>query len=737
MATSVRLRKLNHDYEEHVYAGLIGQAIGAGLGRHHLGDVRTLPRNELGKIGYDLSLRGDFSSAFANTAIVSALTSVRVLEDFGYSSSFSSENVAQTWLNYAVENRSVLWWGGVGHSAPHTAFKRLKKSISTPENGVLSVVGSPVAEQSGAEASATVWGLVCPGDVERAVELAAKAARVCYDGEAVFAAQAVAAMVAAAFIPNQSIDDLVQIAEDALPKESAVAKMIADLRGWNASGEVWQHTRERMIEAFGGSAFDEHHVVPHFAGVIMALLLGNGELPRSLALAASAGWGTASNLSIIGCVLGVRIGLVGIDNCLAWRAAIGDVLHLPSADAGRCVTDVATEALALARMGREIQRSLVAPPKKGARFHFELPGSTHGFSAETSHDSLGLVIVSNIAGHSRAGKRSLSINYSGIEPNRAARISAAVFPKREKQASGRGAYFSGSPLLYPGQTIRMFVEASGENKDQVGVRPFIRYFGEFDELTILRGPEKWLLPEARYEFQWTLPHAVDAYYPAGTQLLRDGYSKEAQHSVLLGRPIGEIGVKVFSDKPASGIVHVDYITWDGAPRVDLGPPDGPGLAWQHAWVNAATQCEFGKGASALRVSQTDGTGLLIQGTRSWRGYSAVANVTPRMARSAGIAICVQGQQRYYALLLCADKKVRLIKQLYGTTVLAEADFAWSFGQTIELSLAQDGKKITANANGRELFKLDDTTSPLEGGAFALVVEEGCLESSAVRISPVE
>ncbi len=735
MATSARLRKLSLDYEERIYAGLLGQTIGAGLGRHHLGDVHTLSALELGKIGFDLTLRGDFSSTFVHDALVTGLTSARVLDDCGYSSSFGSPDIARTWLNYAIENRTMLWWGGRGNSAPHTAWLQLKKGTVAPVSGSMETSGSPVVEQTGAEASATVWGMICPNDVEGATELAGKAARVAYDGEAVHAAQAVAACISAAFAPAITPDEILRAAEFALPKGCAVARLIADLREWSASGVAWQHTRERVLERYSGSTFDERHAVPHFAGVIIALLMGNNELPKSLALAATSGWGTAANLGIIGCIFGIKNGLLGIELCKAWHAAIDDIIFLPSADAGRSVSNVATEALALARMGRELQRVPVTAPKNGARFHFELPGSTQGFVAEMSTESPGLVMVRNVAAHSRAGKRALALIFSSVNANRSARVSVAVFPKRVKNAHGFTEYIVGSPTLYPGQTIRAYVEASGENTVQAGVRPFIRYFGSNDELRILRGPEKVLLPDARHEFKWTLPHAIDIVNPEGTLVIQSDSFQHSHHPAMLGRPIAEFGLEIFSDTATEGVVYVDYVTWDGAPRVELGPPAGSGSAWQHAWVNAATHCEFNKGHSALRICQNEGIGLLIQGTRSWRDYTALANLTPRMVRSAGIAICVQGLQRYYALLLSPNNKITLIKHVNTPTVLAETNFAWSFGQTIELSLGIEANRLTARANGRDLFRFEDTTHPLPGGAFALLVEEGCLESAAVRIVP--
>ncbi len=47
------------------------------------------------------------------------------------------------------------------------------------------------------------WALVSPGNPRLAVELARKAASVSHDGEAIYAAQFMAAMEAQAFIENQ------------------------------------------------------------------------------------------------------------------------------------------------------------------------------------------------------------------------------------------------------------------------------------------------------------------------------------------------------------------------------------------------------------------------------------------------------------------------------------------------------------------------------------------------------
>ena len=49
-------------------------------------------------------------------------------------------------------------------------------------------------------------------------------------------------------------------------------------------------------------------------------------------------------------------------------------------------------------------------------------------------------------------------------------------------------------------------------------------------------------------------------------------------------------------------------------------------------------------------------------------------------------------RRYYALLLCAGNKLRLVKALDGVTTLAELDFPWQFGTTYDLSLKVTGSR---------------------------------------------
>jgi hypothetical protein len=104
-----------------------------------------------------------------------------------------------------------------------------------------------------------------------------------------------------------------------------------------------------------------------------------------------------------------------------------------------------------------------------------------------------------------------------------------------------------------------------------------------------------------------------------------------------------------------------------------------------------------------------------------------------MVKSGGIAARVQGQRRFYALLLCDDQTVRLVKALDGDTVLAQAPLAWKFGGDYDLRLVVQGNTIVGYVDGKEVVRAADTDRPLEGGGVALVVEEGRMATEAVSV----
>jgi ADP-ribosylglycohydrolase len=701
-------RKIPAGFEERVYAGVLGKIIGVYLGRPFEGWDYARIMRDLGEVNYYVHERLKAPLIVTDDDISGTFTFFRALEDFGYSPNLTAAQIGQSWLNYIIDNRSILWWGGMGISTEHTAYQRLKRGIEAPRSGSIELNGKVVAEQIGSQIFIDGWGMVAPGDPELAAELSKKAASVSHDGEAIYGAQVIAAMEAQAFV-EQDMNKLFDTGVRFIPKDSTIRRLIDDIRDWQVKDKDWRHTRERIQAAYGYDKFGGGcHMVPNHAVIILALAYAADDFQKSLMIANTAGWDTDCNSGNVGCLMGIRLGLAGVDAGPDWRGPVADRMYLPTADGGRCISDAAHESLAIIKAARALTGEEFKAPKNGARFHFEFPGSVQGFVSEQSADTRDAATVSNVAGHSRAGSRSLAIEYRGIALGRCARVATATFITKESMSMG-GYGLNACPTLYSGQVLTGALEAGAANAQAVTVRPYIRYFANDETLELVRGPESKLNAGSSRNFEWRVP-------------VTEG-------------PIAEAGIEVSSEKHADGVVYLDYLTWSGAPTVTLGAPKHNGGTWKRAWINAADRLHFRENEQPFLIASDSGHNLIIQGTREWSDYTVSAAVRPHLAKAAGVAACVQGLQRYYALVLCPGNKIRVIKQLYGVSVMAEADFNWSYGEAVNLSLTTKGARISASANGKQLFKIEDNGSPLTSGAVALLIEEGRLDAGAVSVQP--
>ena len=225
------MRELPADYLERAYAAVLGKLIGVYLGRPFENWTYQRIVRELGPIEYYVHERLDCPLIVTDDDIAGTFTFIRALEDHGARADLSAQEIGETWLNYIVEQRSILWWGGNGNSTEHTAWLSLKRGISAPASGSIATNGAPVAEQIGAQIFIDGWAIVAPGDPKLAARLAEQAALVSHDGAAVDAAKLWAAMEAEAFV-SRDIEHLLEIGLAQISAESPIARLIADVRRW-------------------------------------------------------------------------------------------------------------------------------------------------------------------------------------------------------------------------------------------------------------------------------------------------------------------------------------------------------------------------------------------------------------------------------------------------------------------------------------------------------------------------
>jgi ADP-ribosylglycohydrolase len=705
---------LADDYLTRVYAGVLGKLIGVYLGRPFEGWSYERISREFGEIQYYVHTHLGVPLIVTDDDISGTFTFVRALEDYGFDPHLTPAQIGQTWLNYLIEERTILWWGGLGNSTEHTAYLRLKAGIPAPASGSIAHNGKVVAEQIGAQIFVDGWALVSPGDPVRAADLARRAASVSHDGEAIYGAQVLAAMQAYAFVEADT-DKLLDTAVTLIPRDSVIYRMIADIRDWHAeSPDDWRATRTQIATTYGYDTYGGNcHMVPNHALIIHALLHGRDNFQQSLSIVNTSGWDTDCNSGNLGCLLGIKLGLAGLAAGPDWRGPVADRMYLPTADGGRALTDAVQESYRLANAGRALAGLAPLLPKAGARCHFELPGAVQGFMAESEPETDGVATVENLPGHSATGTRSLAIHYRALAPGRAARVGRAVFVPSVEIAHyfrNRGYQLLASPQLYPGQTLRAALQTDAQNRMPVSAGLYLRVYGENDSLRLVRGPVVELAPAAATELVWQIPD-------------------------LGGAPIATVGLELQSQTHAEGTIYVDYVTWAGTPTVEFRRPDYNGEMWRAAWVDGVDQV-VARAEETIRLMQNAGRGLWITGTREWQDYAVEATVTPHLVVRGGIAARVQGMRRFYALLLDCDQQVKLVKALDGDRVLGQAPFAWNFGEAHQLRLEVVGNRITGYVNGTALIQVEDIAHPLTGGGIALVVEEGRLASGPVKVGPV-
>lgn len=710
-----------NDYVERVYAGVLGKLIGVYLGRPFEGWSYDHIMEHLGEINYYVHEKLNVPLIVTDDDISGTFAFLKALPDYGHDKNVTAAQIGQTWLNYLIEERTVLWWGGLGNSTEHTAYLRLKNGIQAPESGSIALNSKVVAEQIGSQIFIDGWAMVAPGDPELAADLARRAGSVSHDGEAIYGAQVMAAMEAQAFVDGDNdIEKLLDVGMAVIPKDSIIYQMIGEIREWHAGEPDWRKARERLAANYGYDKYGGNcHMVPNHGLIIHSLLYGEDDFQKSLMIVNTSGWDTDCNSGNLGCLLGIKNGLAGIEAGPDWRGPVADRLYIPTADGGSAINDAVTVTYDIVNTARGMVGEAPVKPKEGARFHFEMPGSVQGFQVEESVESKGAATLENVAGNSAKGQRSLAIHCHRIAPGRTARVASPVFtPSKEisDYFQNRGYALHASPSLYAGQTVKAGIMADRANAKPLTAALYLYVYGEKDQLVMERGPDVELAPGAGQELEWTI------------ELETDG-------------PIAQIGVEVSSATATDGTVFIDYLGWEGAPNVTLKRPDHAGKGWsqsaemwRHAWVDGIDEYNP-RFPEAFRLVQNEGTGLLMQGSREWTDYQVSSSITPHMVKSSGIGARVQGMRRYYGLMLAEDGKAQLVKALDGKTVLAEKEIGWKLRATYDLKLQVTGNRIQGWINGDQLFDLEDNDRPLDGGAIALICEEGRMASESVMISP--
>ncbi len=628
-------------YETQVYTALLGKIAGVYFGRPVEGWHKTRIQQRFGP------LLDHYCAAELNVPLIvvdddisGTVTFIRTLEDSGLYGKTPQTFFGDTWLNYLIECKTILWWGGMAWSTEHTAYLRLKNGIKAPASGSMALNGKVVSEQIGAQIFIDAFGMVAPGDPRLAAELAEKAARVSHDGEAVYAAQTVAAMVAAAFT-EKDMNRLLDTGVSVIPADCLIAQIHRDVRSWAAEDGDWEKTYARIEEKYGYHRYGGGcHVVPNHAVMVMAWAYGQQDFYKTMQIVTTAGWDTDCNAANVGTVTALAAGSDALKKPYDFLTPFSDRIFVPTADGTTACCDVANEACRIAAIGRKIAGMEPVIPE--TYFHFSLPGSVQGFMPEqegTAENKNGSLVLTGKTGD-RFMRPCLIINAENAPYQSVA-----------------------TPLIYPG--IKPVYECDDPEKLEL-IYDIIRADESTETVTEL--------------------HSGDTVKAFGFRLKQSGSAV-----------IRSISLK--------GTVHAEYAAADA--NYALCP---------RGWINST--CYWYNTPEGSRLGQNEGRGVLVTGNRYWSGTSMQCQFKIHAADCCGLIIHYQGTKRYTALEF-QNGTAKLVRHNdEDVTILQSVPFTPEPDTFFPISLAEDGKQITADINGIRLETEDHTFSRGGCGFFA-------------------
>jgi len=701
------MNRIPKDYVERVYAGWLGKVIGVRHGANIEGWEYETIKKVYGEIeGYIY----DFKNFAADDDTNGPYFFIRALEDETHTRELTPQQIGRAWLNYAAYEQGFYWWGGYGISSEHTAYLNLRAGIEAPKSGSIEHNGERVARQIGGQIFIDSWGLVVPCDYQLAAEYAEKAASVSHDSDGVYGGMFIAACISAAFC-NTKIEDVLECGFEVIPQNCEYATMGRDVwRFYRDNKEDWRACFAFIKEKYGYQHYSGAcHIIPNAAVMFLSMLYGQGDYSKTINICNMCGWDTDCNVGNVATVLGVMVGLDGIDD--SWKKPINDLLICSSVIGSLNILDVSGGAYYLAGLGYKIANE-EAPAEyrdsliRGERsYDFELAGATHSFRIETNtqHGCSDLVL-SNSDEEAYSGKRSLKATaemYQGGDEIDVY-LQTYYYPMDFDDSRYDPSF---SPLVYPGQTLNCAVKIDEMTECDILI---CLYVWDSNKNKLIKSENQPTKPGEWNELTWQIPTASDAcLYKAGIKLIC--YNGD--------RNIGRKHI----------VFYIDDFSITGEANYELDFANSSLDVWSpiRQEINQFTKLKgnWELAANAIYGSSLD-YGECYTGLPTWKDYSITTKMAPITGTAHRLLFRVQGGIRSYAVGLEKDGKVVLFKNNNGYTALAEAICDWQCGETYVIHVALKDNAMTVSVDGGEKIKYVDREDAYLKGQVGFGVYDG-------------
>ncbi len=696
---------------ERTYAGVLGKLIGVYLGRAVEGWFYEDIERVFGEVAYYVNERVNWPLIVPDDDISGTFLFYRALEDNGFPRDISARTIGDSWLNYIVEDKTVLWWGGLGRSTEHTAYLRLKHGIHAPASGSIALNGKGMAEQIGAEIFIDTWAMVNPGDPDRAAAMARAAGSVSHDGVALDAACLLAAMQAAAF-NERDVDALLDLGLG-YSRSDELNKVIGDVREQCArAGDDWRAVRRWLGANHGYERYPGNcPMVPNHALLIASFILGGDDVQKGLKIAVSSGWDTDCNAGNLGALNGIRLGLAGLEAGPDFRGPVADLMYVVGADGGECISDAVIETRRVLRTAAGLAGTSYTEPTN--RFAFEFPGSVQGFAPCPLHPGAQAIrSVGNL--NTGSADNGLELRFEALAPGVRGAVSVPTFIDPKPRGVSDTSYFEviASPTLYATQNVRGTIR--GFDDVNPTVRFFIHYFDETDQLARIDGPA---IAIARGD------NAVTFAVPDTG-----------------GRPIHRLGLELSAETRLSGRIALLDLDWKGAPEHlafgssrELTPrltPWDTTTFWTKQFVASARHWATDI-YNTFTLSHPGKEGVITFGTRDWVDYAIASELVIELHEMVGLVVRARGHRRYYAGVVHDGKASIIRRRDDQLEFLATVPYSFepNSRQVFEVSVV--GDRISLSISGSPIVSATDPSFASGGAGF--LIEGGTVPALGLSV----
>lgn len=691
-------------YVESIYAGFIGMNIGIRLGapiepvawtyeriQDVYGDIRAYVK--------------DYKTFSADDDANGPVFFIRALYDDAVDRELQPEDVGKAWLNYAREGIGMFWWGGEDVSTEHRAYLNLRKGIPAPRSGSIEVNGLEMAEQIGGQIFIDSWGLLFPGEIEKAADYAEKAASVSHDGNGLYGARFMAACISKSFHAS-SMDEIIEAGLSMIPADSTYARVVHAVKDFHQGDPSDFRACRQYLEDHWG--YDKYggvcHIIPNAGVCVLAMLYGEGDFARTVEIASMCGWDTDCNAGNVGTILGVFGGLYGIPE--HYRKPINDFIVASSVSGYLNLVDFPTFAKELALLGYRLSGEaapleLTSRMKQGeVYFDFDLSGSTHGFRTSNAFKT---PVVRHSTKQSYTSRGSLEIVFDRLVTGDSSKIYYKPFYRRE-EFNDEKYKPTFAPQAYSGQKVSVKIYLDQWEGEPITLTPYVRNTHNKQDIRL---PAVTPCNGEWTDIEFIVPDTN------GAMIDEIGWILESQSS-LLNRAIGSIYIGQF------------HITGQANYRIDF--------AKQSKEFGSVTPFSHHKGqwelqGHALRCVSDDHCSS-YSGNYYTKNLSVEATVKPESGISHCLIIRAQGIMRHYLAGFDGTGTVSFIRNDFGYERLFSVNYDWEHGKEYRMKLTAEEDHFILYINGDKV--LDCTDTSFTYGMFGF----GCLEQGENEISAV-